>query len=134
MLGVDGQVTSLRVDRIGAGRGFICSVLQLVPSYVGATSIAPKSLIAKLPGTLSQPPWMIEWIRQFIRAEHAWYREEHGNCGLRAPCLYAAQWDGPNAHVLLLEDFTHLTALEPLAACTAARISSGDGCKVWIGS
>lgn len=88
----ESRVSSLRVEPIGEGLGFVGQVLRLRPEYEGSEAGAPTSLIAKLPGTLAKNRGAVEAGQGFER-EIRFFRELASDSDLATPHCYLTLMD-----------------------------------------
>ena len=115
----DGSVTSADSEIIGAGIGFIGTVVRATLTYSGTPG--PETVIAKLP---SEDPGsrMVGVAFGLYEREVRFYEDLAGECGLRTPRPYFANYDAANGQsVILLEDLREGTFGDQVAGSSKAE-------------
>ena len=113
------QVSSLEVDEIGVGRGYVGLTLRLRPRYDQHVDRAPSSLVAKLPTFVEWPAELIPLIDLLYTTEIRWYETLRERCPLAVPGFVWAAMDAPNhRYCLLLEDMGSLRVADQVGSCS----------------
>ena len=113
------RVSSVHIDALSEGVGFVGQVLRITPAYDGPAVGAPATLIAKMP---SPDPGAREIAALYglYEREFQFYRQLAKDVSFRTPrCFYSAGDADAVAYVLLLEDLAPTGRLgDQVAGCT----------------
>ena len=114
------RVTSLEMDEIGIGRGYVGLTLRLRPTYDSPREGLPASIVAKLPTFVEWPADLVPLIDLLYTTEIRWYQELRERCPLSVPGFVWAGMDQPNhRYCLLLEDMGPLRMLDQIGSCSS---------------
>ncbi len=113
------SVEKLMVEDIGVGRGFVCQTVRLTPTYAGAGSEAPATLVAKVPTFLGFSEDLMPLLATLVTAEPGWYRAEQPMFPGRAPRSFGSVYGSVTEHALLLEDLGGLREFTQVDGCSA---------------
>jgi thiamine kinase-like enzyme len=117
----DASVTSVRVEPIGVGSGFMSDIARLAPVYDRPGVAAPATLIVKLLPQDEHRRNMSNFARLSER-EICFYREIASETPLRTPrCYFSAMDLAEHRYVLLLEDLAPACAGDQVAGCSVAE-------------
>ncbi len=116
-----GRVREVEVSNEGIGFGYISETVRLIPSYEGADTSAPSSLVAKVPVSLDFPEYLRPWAAQAVETELRFYPHAGGDCAARIPACYGAAHAGWRSYALLLEDLSRLETLSQMDSCPRER-------------
>jgi hypothetical protein len=112
-IGDDTEVADVTLDAAAAGVGFMGEIGKIGITYVGASTDAPTSMIAKFPTASPEIRTMMHPTRIYER-EHRFYSELAAQSPLRTPLVYHVTCetaDTPDAerYMMLMEDLSDLT-------------------------
>ncbi len=112
------EVTSVQVETLAAGVGFMGEVTRLHVSYQSPTPGAPSTLIAKIPTQSPEVRAMMAPARVYER-EGRFYQALSDQPDLPAPrCYFSGVEVEADEFLLLLEDLSQMRCGDQLAACS----------------
>jgi hypothetical protein len=113
-----GRVTSIELQDIGAGAGFLGQLAKMSVVYDGAPD-APPSMIVKVPSVVAQSREVGNLFR-FYEREIEFYRQLAPQMQIRTPRAYYSYMDVPgDEYFLLLEDLGVARPGDEVASCSA---------------
>ena len=114
-------VTSVAVETVGEGQGFMSQVLRLSLEYDVAQRDLPCSVIAKLPSVDPEIKAITSFLGDYQR-EVRFYEEVASDVGIETPDRYYSATDPETGRgVLLMEDLSHARLGDSLAGCSIAE-------------
>lgn len=135
--GSPANVSSVRVERIGTGDGFLGDVGRLHLDYAGPDDLGPSTLVAKIP-TSDEGLKPLGVMLGVYEREARFYDELAKDLQIGLPRCYYNAWDTDvDGYALLLEDVSHLTAGDQAAgasleqAVAALRAAAGVHSRWW---
>ena len=122
--GADSRVTGFSVERIGEGVGLMGELHRLRLEWEGATSSAPRTVIAKL---RTDNPDALNVVKtfNFYEKEVRFYNELAPRTMTRTPMCYAGSHSAHNeSFVLLLEDVSNGTMGDQVLGATQPQVEA----------
>jgi hypothetical protein len=118
---IKANVTSHRIEPIGAGAGFLGQLARVHFELDRSETGAPCSAIVKLP-TLDPGGREICRLFEFYEREIGFYEHVASSCNVRVPRAYYTAMDvAADDFLLLLEDLTDVRVGDEVAGCSAAE-------------
>ena len=120
LAGAEG-IESVSVENIGAGVGFVGTILRCHLSFHGDAGVLPESVIVKLHSSHPETVQTARRLRLYER-EYAFYGKMASQAPIRSPALLHGDFDDrDHRFVLVLEDLRGMTTADQVAGASATQ-------------